>query len=103
MILSKSIELLKKDNFFIPFNSDEKINLFEVTSTGNTGISVRNPVLQGGLTYQNETSNAILKHNIQSGFSKRSWLQFDSLVINQSIGMFSELSTSYFKIDSSFS
>ena len=55
------------------------INLFEVTSTGNTGISVRNPVLQGGLTYQNETSNAILKHNIQSGFSKRSWLQFDSL------------------------
>ena len=79
------------------------INLFEVTSTGNTGISVRNPVLQGGLTYQNETSNAILKHNIQSGFSKRSWLQFDSLVINQSIGMFSELSTSYFKIDSSFS
>jgi hypothetical protein len=78
------------------------INLFEVPSSGNTDISLRNPVLQGGLTYQNETSKAIFKQNIQSGFSKRGWLQFDSLT-NQSIGMFSELSSSYFKIDSSFS
>ena len=78
------------------------INLFEVPSSGNTDISLRNPVLQGGLTYINETSKAIFKQNIQSGFSKRGWLQFDSLT-NQSIGMFSELSSSYFKIDSSFS
>lgn len=78
------------------------INLFEVPSTGNTNISLRNPVLQGGLTYQYKTSKAVLKHNIQSGFSKRSWLQYDSL-INQSIGMFSELSSSYFKMDSSLS
>ena len=77
------------------------INLFEVPSSGNTDISLRNPVLQGGLTYQNETSKAIFKQNIQSGYSKRGWLQLDSLT-NQSIGMFSEISSSYSKIDSSF-
>jgi len=78
------------------------VNLFEVPSSGNTDISLRNPVLQGGLTYQNETSKAIFKQNIQTGYSKRGWLQFDSLT-NQSIGMFSEISSSYSKIDSSFS
>jgi len=78
------------------------INLFEVPSSGNTDISLRNPVLQGGLTYQNKTSKAIFKQNIQSGYSKRGWLQFDSLTY-QSIGMFSEISSSYSKIDSSFS
>ena len=100
MVLSGA-SMISKISKKIIFESNY-INLFEIPSTGNINISVRNPVIQGGLTYVNISSKAISKHHIQSGFSKRSWLQLDSLT-NKKIGMFSELSSSYLKNDSSFS
>ena len=84
------------------FFESNYINLYEIPSTGNTNISLRNPVFQSGLTHVSKSSRALFKHNVQSGFSKRSWLQFDSLT-NEKIGMFSEISSSYLKLDSSLS
>ena len=100
MLLSGG-SLISKINSNLTFESNY-INLFEIPSTGNINISVRNPVIQGGLNYHYNTPKAKLEHNIQGGFSERSWLQFDSLT-NYTVGMFSEFSSSYSKKDSSLS
>ena len=98
MLLSGG-SLISKINSNLTFESNY-INLFEIPSSGNINISVRNPVIQGGLNYHYDTPKAKLEHNIQAGFSERSWLQFDSLT-NYTVGMFSEFSSSYIKKDSS--
>ena len=98
MLLSGG-SLISKINSNLTFESNY-INLFEIPSSGNINISVRNPVIQGGLNYHYDTPQAKLEHNIQAGFSERSWLQFDSLT-NYTVGMFSEFSSSYIKKDSS--
>ena len=98
MLLSGG-SLISKINSNLTFESNY-INLFEIPSSGNINISVRNPVIQGGLNYHYDSPQAKLEHNIQAGFSERSWLQFDSLT-NYTVGMFSEFSSSYTKKDSS--
>ena len=98
MLLSGG-SLISKINSNLTFESNY-INLFEIPSSGNINISVRNPVIQGGLNYHYDTPQAKLEHNIQAGFSERSWLQFDTLT-NYTVGMFSEFSSSYIKKDSS--
>jgi len=98
MLLSGG-SLISKINSNLTFESNY-INLFEIPSSGNINISVRNPVIQGGLNYHYDIPQAKLEHNIQAGFSERSWLQFDSLT-NYTVGIFSEFSSSYTKKDSS--
>ena len=83
------------------------VNFFEIPSSGNMNISIKNPVYHSGLNYQYEINNVKLSHKLQTGFSERNWLFSNLDSGSDSLGfitkgMFFEFENEYFVKDSSF-
>ena len=83
------------------------VNFYEVPSSGNLDVSIRNPVYHAELALKNKIKNFYFNQKIQSGFSQRNWLftdfgvdNYDS-VFNYSEGMFFEFNNELFNKDSS--
>jgi hypothetical protein len=83
------------------------INFFEVPTSGNINIYIRNPVYHSALNYKYDINNATLSHKVQTGYSQRNWLytelsnDIDS-VSNSNRGMFFEFENEYLVKDSNF-
>ena len=79
--------------------------LKELPATGTVERAIRNPVYQMGINYNNKSQSSIINHKLQAGFSERNWSykSVDDSTSELNQGMFAEFSSSYFKIDSTFS
>ena len=79
--------------------------LKELPATGTVERAIRNPVYQIGINYNNKSESSIINHKLQAGFSERNWSykSVDDSTSELKQGMFAEFSSSYFKIDSTFS
>lgn len=106
LLLSGGSMVAELNNHFTLKN--DYINLFEVSSSGNQNISVRNPVYQMTLSHYSENNEHYIEQKLETGFSKRHWLHsglengnLDS-ISNKTHGLFLELENSYFKKDSTF-
>ena len=50
------------------------VNLFEVSSSGTTHQSLRNPVVRVGIERQDEMGNWTVRHAVEGGYAQRHWL-----------------------------
>lgn len=106
LLLSGGSMVAELNNNFTLKN--DYINLFEVSSSGNQNISVRNPVYQMTLSHYLGNNEHYIEQQLEAGFSKRHWLHSElengkvDSISNKTYGLFIELENSYFKKDSTF-
>jgi hypothetical protein len=106
LLLSGGSMVSELNNHFTLKN--DYINLFEVSSSGNQNISVRNPVYQTTLSHYSGNNEHYIEQKLEVGFSKRYWLHTEldnynaDSISNKTHGLFFELENSYFKKDSTF-
>ncbi len=106
LLLSGGSMVAELNNHFTLKN--DYINLFEVPSSGNQNVSVRNPVYQMTLSHYSENNEHYIEQKLEAGFSKRHWLHSElengnvDSISNKTHGLFLEFENSYFKKDSTF-
>ena len=106
LLLSGGSMVSELNNHFTLKN--DYINLFEVSSSGNQNISVRNPVYQTTLSHCSGNNEHYIEQKLEVGFSERYWFHSEldndnaDSISNKTQGLFLELENSYFKKDSTF-
>ena len=106
LLLSGGSMVSELNNHFTLKN--DYINLFEVSSSGNQNISVRNPVYQTTLSHYSGNNEHYIEQKLEVGFSERYWFHSEldndnaDSISNKTQGLFLELENSYFKKDSTF-